>query len=77
MKINSHFWKNKKVLVTGHTGFKGGWLAVILHLLKCEISGFALNPKGKNNFFNSVKIKKIFKNDFRHDISNIKFLKKY
>ena len=76
MKIDNHFWKNKKVLITGHTGFKGGWLTVILHMLKCKISGLALNPKGKNNFFNATKIKRIFKNDLRHNIADIKFLKK-
>ncbi len=76
MKIEKKFWKNKKVLITGHTGFKGGWLSVILNLLGSKVSGFALNPQGKNNFFNSTKIKKIFKYDFRHDITDINFLKK-
>ena len=32
MKIEKKFWKNKKILITGHTGFKGGWLSVILNL---------------------------------------------
>ena len=32
------FWKGKRVLVTGHTGFKGGWLSVILNLLGIEFS---------------------------------------
>ena len=76
MKIEKKFWKNKKVLITGHTGFKGGWLSVILHLLGAEVSGLALNPQGKNNFFNCTKIKKIFKYDFRHNISDINLLKK-
>ena len=76
MKIEKKFWKNKKILITGHTGFKGGWLSVILNLLGSKVSGFAMNPQGKNNFFNSTKIKKIFKYDFRHDISDINFLKK-
>ena len=76
MKIEKKFWKNKKILITGHTGFKGGWLSVILNLLGSKVSGFALNPQGKNNFFNCTKIKKIFKYDFRHDIADINFLKK-
>ena len=76
MKIEKKFWKNKKILITGHTGFKGGWLSVILNLLGSKVSGFALNPQGKNNFFNCTKIKKIFKHDFRHDIADINFLKK-
>ena len=39
MKIEKKFWKNKKVLITGHTGFKGGWLSVILNLLGSKVSG--------------------------------------
>lgn len=74
--LNKNFWKNKKVFITGHTGFKGGWLSVILHQLGCEISGYSLNPYGKNNFFNSTKIKKNFKNDFRKNLINFKELKK-
>ena len=58
MKPNIDFWKNKKVLITGHTGFKGGWLTVLLNLLNSKVSGYALNPKGKLNFFNSVNLKK-------------------
>ena len=41
-KLNNKFWKNKKVLVTGHTGFKGGWLCMFLNNLGCKISGYAL-----------------------------------
>ena len=54
MKIEKKFFKNKKILITGHTGFKGGWLSVILNLLGSKVSGFALNPQGKNNFFNFI-----------------------
>jgi len=69
------FWKGKRVLVTGHTGFKGGWLCILLKILGCKVSGYALNPAGKHNFFKSVDLSKILKNDFRHDISDIKRLK--
>ena len=37
--INKNFWKNKKVLVTGHTGFKGSWLTLILSLLGTKDTG--------------------------------------
>ena len=33
MKIDKKFWNKKKILITGHTGFKGGWLTVLLSLL--------------------------------------------
>lgn len=76
MKINKKFWKNKNVLITGHTGFKGGWLSVILDFLDAKICGYALSPKGKNNFFKHVGIKKLFKRDIRHDICDVKHLSK-
>ena len=76
MKPNRKFWKKKRVLITGHTGFKGGWLCSVLNYLGSEVSGYSLNPIGKNNFFNSTKIKKILVNDFRRDIINLKDLKK-
>ena len=76
MKINKKFWNEKKILITGHTGFKGGWLTVLLSLLNCKISGYALNPEGKFNFFNSTGIKKILKYDFRKKIESFSELKK-
>jgi CDP-glucose 4,6-dehydratase len=34
------FWKNKKIFITGHTGFKGTWLTIFLKLLGANISGY-------------------------------------
>ena len=44
--------------------------------VKSKVSGFALNPSGKNNFFNSVKLKDIIKNDFRKNIIKLDDLEK-
>ncbi len=74
--LNKNFWKNKKVFITGHTGFKGGWLSVILHQLGCEVSGYSLNPYGKYNFFKSAQLKKCLKYDFRKNLTNLSDLKK-
>ncbi len=75
MKLpNQKFWKGKKVLVTGHTGFKGGWLCMLLNIMGCKVSGYALNPIGNNNFFNTVNIKKILQNDFRKNIGDLQKL---
>lgn len=74
--LNKNFWKNKKVLITGHTGFKGGWLSVILHQLGCKIAGYALNPEGKKNFYNATNLKKYFQYDVRKNLSNESELKK-
>jgi CDP-glucose 4,6-dehydratase len=42
--IEKAFWKNKKVFVTGHTGFKGAWLCLWLHSLGAEVTGFTRKP---------------------------------
>ena len=46
------YFKNKSVFITGHTGFKGSWLLLWLHLLDAKIKGFALEPENKNDFYN-------------------------
>ena len=52
---NKSFWKAKKVFITGHTGFKGSWLSLILHKLGAEISGYALDPPTEPNLYNLIK----------------------
>ena len=42
-------FKNKKVLITGHTGFKGSWLAYLLYDIGPEVMGFALPPETEPN----------------------------
>lgn len=42
--VNPSFWQNKRVLLTGHTGFKGAWLALWLQQLGASVSGYALPP---------------------------------
>ena len=42
--VDPSFWYSRRVLVTGHTGFKGGWLVHWLKLMGAEITGYALNP---------------------------------
>lgn len=42
--VDQEFWRSKKVLVTGHTGFKGSWLCLWLQSMGAEVCGFALEP---------------------------------
>ena len=74
--MKKKFWKNKKVLVVGHTGFKGGWLTMILNLLGAKVYGIALNPETKPNFFNLVNLKKYLIKDLRINIENYDRLNK-
>lgn len=50
------FWKGKKVLITGHTGFKGSWLSLWLQLLHAELVGFSLPPATKPNLFTLARV---------------------
>lgn len=54
--MNTSFWKNKKVLITGHTGFKGSWLCLLLHKLDADISGFALEAPTNPSLFSICNI---------------------
>lgn len=49
--MNPAFWRNKKVLLTGHTGFKGSWLALWLQQLEAKLCGIALAPNTEPNLF--------------------------
>ncbi len=51
----NNFWNKKKVLITGHTGFKGSWLYFILKILGANVSGVSLKPE-KKSLFNNLKI---------------------
>lgn len=49
--MNGSYWKDKRVLITGHTGFKGSWLAVCLLELGAKVTGYALEPyTDRDNF---------------------------
>lgn len=74
--MNKVFWKKKKILVTGHTGFKGGWLSFFLNYSSCRLYGISLKPK-KKSFFYQTKLYECFKNSTFLDINNYALLKKY
>jgi CDP-glucose 4,6-dehydratase len=73
-KINKEFWKGKKVLVTGHSGFKGGWLSLWLNRKGATVTGYALKPQTNPNLFTTAKITKII-NSVEGDVRNFKKLK--
>ena len=51
MLVNPDIWSGRKVLVTGHTGFKGGWLSLWLHHMGADVTGLALDPPTDPSFF--------------------------
>jgi len=55
--INRAFWCGKRVFLTGHTGFKGGWLALWLADMGAEVHGYSLSPPTEPNLFSTANIK--------------------
>ena len=70
MGINSNFWKSKKILLTGHTGFKGSWFTMLLLKLGSEVCGYSLEPKTKEDLF--YKIYPHISKDIEHYIGDIR-----
>src|SRR4030042_1897503 len=73
-------YKNKRVLVTGHTGFKGSWLAIWLKELGAQVIGFSLDPPSKPNNFTACSLKdKIvhIHGDIRDQDHVVKIFKEY
>lgn len=64
MTKNNNFWHGKRVLLTGHTGFKGAWLTIWLQRLGAEVTGIALEPNTVINLFELANIKKDITNHF-------------
>lgn len=58
MGMNTEFWCDKRVFVTGHTGFKGGWLALWLQTIGAKVHGYALKPPTEPNFFTVAEVGK-------------------
>lgn len=66
--IFNNFYKGKRVLVTGHTGFKGSWLSIWLHELGAEVIGVGLEPFTERDNYVLSDIGKNIKADIRADI---------
>lgn len=67
-----NFYKSKKVLVTGHTGFKGSWMCKVLTNMGAEVAGYSLNPPTNPSLFEIAEIEK----DIKSYIGDIRDLKK-
>ena len=73
------FWQGRRVLITGHTGFKGSWLALWLHRLGAEVTGLALPPDTSPNLFELTGLGKSINSnecDIRNSDSVATYIKK-
>lgn len=68
------FWRNKQVLVTGHTGFKGAWLSLWLARMGAKVTGVALPPLTKPSLFSAAKVEDVLERSVMLDIRDGKKL---
>lgn len=61
LEVTTEFWSGKRVFLTGHTGFKGSWLALWLSSLGADVTGYSLEPNTEPNHYEAVKLPEIVK----------------
>lgn len=76
LSLFNSIYKDKKVLVTGHTGFKGSWLTKWLLMLNAEVYGYALEAPTNPSLYEQLKLDKSIRSVI-NDIRNFEALKKY
>ena len=75
-----NFWFGKKVLVTGHTGFKGSWLSLWLNYLGANLIGLSLDPEGPKSIYEQIRLSELMdslRGDIRNKDVTDKIVKKY
>lgn len=71
----NHFYRDKRILITGHTGFKGSWLSLWLNKLGAQIIGYSLSPPTQPNLFDICRLRNKL-NSISGDIRDLNKIKK-
>lgn len=74
-RVNASFWAGKRVFLSGHTGFKGGWLSLWLQSIGAVVKGYALEPPTDPSFFEVARVATGMESELG-DIRNLEKLKK-
>ena len=74
--VIASFWNGKRVFLTGHTGFKGGWLSVWLVSMGAKVTGYALTPNTTPNFFDIAMVSDDLEQSHIADIRDLEKLQK-
>ena len=74
--VDPAFWKGKKVFLTGHTGFKGGWLSLWLVSMGAKVTGYALAPNTTPSLFDVLAIDSLIEKSHIADIRDLPALQK-
>lgn len=75
MEIDFNFWKNRSVFLTGHTGFKGGWMTIWLTKMGAKVHGYSLDVTNNQNFFTITNLRERLTSSTIADILDITTLK--
>ena len=73
-QVHPSFWKGKRVFLTGHTGFKGGWLSLWLSSMGAKVTGYALAPNTDPNVFTVAKVEDGLERSYIADIRDLEKL---
>ena len=74
--VDPSFWVGKRVFLTGHTGFKGGWLSLWLTSMGAKVTGYALTPNTVPNFFEVAQVEGDLEQSHIADIRDLDTLQK-
>lgn len=69
-QVDPQFWSGKKVFLTGHTGFKGGWLTVWLSAMGAKVTGYSLAPNTNPNLYEEAGVASLCEKSLVGDIRN-------
>ena len=69
--MNAGFWAGRRVFLTGHTGFKGAWLALWLRQMGAEVTGYARNPSTEPNLCDILALPRQLAADHRADVLDL------
>jgi CDP-glucose 4,6-dehydratase len=73
--VSGSFWRDRSIFLTGHTGFKGGWLALWLARLGARVHGYALDPDTSPSLCDVAKVPTVLASDVRADLANLERLR--
>jgi CDP-glucose 4,6-dehydratase len=73
--VDPAFWQGKRVFMTGHTGFKGGWLSLWLSSMGAKVTGYALAPNTTPSFYEVAGVESVMEKFFIADIRGLEKLR--
>jgi len=77
MELSRSFWSNQRVLITGHTGFKGSWLSLLIHRAGGSLLGYSLAAPSDINLYEQANISELFEFETKANLTDFELLRKF